>query len=186
MIRLACDSDDLSALVHTDVVLTYSDLIKTDAEHQALKARFAGSVVELIDRGLGDPTGRATVLDVERGARTPADCPGWFDKQHAAGLSWLTVYHSLDRFSDVDTAMGHRSGWWRWIAMWGHGLVVPGRPTVMLQFTDGARIGARVDLSAVHNDAWHPQPARVPAGAARDLRDALEMLTEANDILGIK
>jgi hypothetical protein len=157
MIRLACDSDDLSALIHTEIVLTYTDLIRNDAEHQALKGRFPGSVVELIDRGLGDPTGRSTLIDVESGARRPADVPGWFDKQHKAGLRWLTVYGTSSTLSAVSVVMGKREGWWRWFAMWGNGLAVPGHQLAMLQFASDEMLGAKVDLSIVRNDDWHPQ-----------------------------
>jgi hypothetical protein len=158
MIRFACDSNDLDALIETNIVLTYSDLIRTDQAHQELKARFPRSVVELIDRGLGDPTGRATIVDVERGAYGPAQAPGWFDRKHEAGLRWLTVYASLVNMRIVDTAMGNRTGWWRWFAYWGNGLAVPGYPHAAIQFAADRMLGARADLSLFPNPAWHPTP----------------------------
>jgi hypothetical protein len=169
-IRLACDSNNPDALIETDIVLTYSDLIPHEGAHQELKARFPRSVVELIDRGLGDPTGRATILDVERGARSPSQAPGWFDDKHQAGLRWLTVYASLVTMRQVDTAMGKRTGWWRWFAYWGNGLVVPGHDHAAIQFASDKMLGARVDLSLFPNPAWHPTPlwpsrvTKIPAG----------------------
>jgi hypothetical protein len=158
MIRLACDSNDLGALIETPIVLTYTDLIPDDRAHKALKARFPQSVVELIDRGMGDPTGRATILDVETGAATPLHAVGWHAHQHAAGLRWLTIYATLDNMRTVEEIMSPGDDWWRWFARWGNGLEIPGHPHAAIQFASDIMLGARVDLSLFPNPAWHPSP----------------------------
>jgi hypothetical protein len=156
MIRFGCDSASLGALLPTDFVMPYADLIGTSQELAALRARFPRSELVFFDRGLGDPLGLATIIDVERGARLPRDCPDWFDERHAAGHKYLTVYASYARMPAVDQHMAGR-GFWRFFAYWGNGLVVPGHPDAMIQFASGAMLGAKVDLTLVHNDAWHPR-----------------------------
>jgi hypothetical protein len=155
-LRFACDSDNLADLVGTDVVLTYSDLVRTDDELQVLARRFPGSDIGLIDRGLGDPTGQATIIDVESGARTAADVPGWLEEKTGQGWANLTVYLQPGSLDAVERAAGG-AGWWRWFASWGAGLAVAGHPLAMVQFVDSARIGQHIDLSVIHNPHWHPR-----------------------------
>src|SRR6266702_3604286 len=135
MIRLACDSDRLSSLVETPVVLTYSDLIPSIGVLDSLERRFPSSEIGLIDRGLGDPTGQATIANVEARSKTPAEMPGWLAAKTAQGWSCLTVYGKADIIAVVEHTAGvHAHGWWRWFARWGSVLEVPGHPAAMLQF----------------------------------------------------
>lgn len=158
-LRFACDSDNLADLVGTDVVLTYSDLVKTADELQALERRFPGSEIGLFDRGLGDPTGQATIIDVERGARSAADVPHFLQEKTGQGWANPTVYLLPSSLGDVERAAGG-AGWWRMFASFGAGLSVPGHPLAMVQFIDSTRIGAHIDLTVIHNPHWHPR-ARV-------------------------
>lgn len=186
MIRLGCDSSYLGGLIYTEFLFPYADLLGGRALAQ-LQARFPGSVIVPIDRGLGDPLGLAGIIDVERFARTPADAPVWFDKQHAAGFQYLTVYASLDKMAEVAKRMGDRK-WWRFYAYWQGGLHVAGHTDAMIQFASGAELGAPCDLTLVHNDRWHPQRGgvspqamAVAAGVASQLsaahRGSLALLT---------
>lgn len=187
MIRFACDSSALGNLIYTDFMLPYSDQLGP-AELRQLTDRCPHSTIVPIDRGLGDRLGISAILDVERGAARPADAPVWFDSQQAAGLRFLTVYASLDKMPAVERAMGDRP-FWRFYAYWQGGLHVPDHPFAMLQFASGAQLGADVDLSIVHDDAWHPRGRHVPpaviqraihvAAAAARSRDLAHELVDA-------
>lgn len=155
MIRLACDSDRLSSLVETPVVLTYADLVPTSHALAALEARFAHSEVGLIDRGLGDPLGVATIADVGEPDTLPAArMADWFDLKRGAGWSCVTGYGSLATLQHVEQLAG-RHGWWRWFARWGTVLQAPGHPDAMLQFDSDP--AAHVDWSIIRNPNWHPR-----------------------------
>lgn len=154
MIRLACDSDRLSALAETDVVLTYSDLIAGTTELQALELRFPHSEIGLIDRGLGDPTGQATIANIEPGALVPAQMPAWFGAKRAAGWSNVTGYGLAATLAEVEQLAGPH-GWWRWFARWGTVLQVPGHPEAMLQFDNDP--DEHLDWSIIRNPHWHPR-----------------------------
>lgn len=164
MIRLACDSDDLGALIETSVILTYADLITDTDTRQQLRARFPRSRLLFMDRGLGDPLKLATVWDVERGALTPDEVPERFDTAQAAGRQYLTGYVSLDRLPRLVEVMAGRP-WWKWVALWGGGLEVPGHPFAMMQFASGKMLGAGVDLSVIRDDTWHPDVLTAPGPA---------------------
>src|SRR5258708_35521836 len=101
MSRLMYDSDVIDALPRDAMAATYSDLIPSLTALQRLRREFPFGVA-LIDRGLGDPTGEATILDIERGARTPADAPGWYDRKKADHLGDLTVYVNRDNLAAFD------------------------------------------------------------------------------------
>lgn len=157
-VRLMCDSDTPAALLDTDVVATYADLVHDEQELAALRLRFTGNVV-LIDRGLGDPLGRAVIVDIERGARTLTDLPGWFAARDPANLGHLMVYGSQATLNAAEGVLRGRD-WWRWFADWGVGLSMPGHPDAAIQFASGNMLGARVDLSLIHNPRWQPWRAR--------------------------
>lgn len=155
MIRLACDSDRLSSLVETNVVLTYSDLVPGTAALRELEHRFPLSEVGLIDRGLGDPTGAATIADIgEPGTLTPAQMADWFAVKRAQGWSCLTGYGLLATLAEVGQLAGPH-GWWRWFARWGTVLRVPGHPDAMLQFDNDP--DEHVDWTIIRNPHWHPR-----------------------------
>ena len=154
MIRLACDSDRLSSLVETAVVLTYADLVPTHGELLALEARFPHSEVGLIARGLGDPLGLATIADIEAGALAPAAMPDWFAKKRAEGWSCVTGYGPRTLLEQTAQLAGPH-GWWRWFASWGSTLQVPGHPDAMVQFDND--VIEHVDWSMIRNPNWHPR-----------------------------
>ncbi len=168
--RLACDSDDLASLIGTPFVRTYADLITSPKVLDELRSRFPDSIIELIDRGLGDPGGIATIADVESGALTIAQLPAWFDERHGRGLRDLVSYCSLDNLPAVIKALDGRPHW-NWIAWFGH-LFVPERPDAQVQFAPSSALGIHVDLTLVPN--YRYRPTLVPVGqAAADLYAAI-------------
>ena len=155
-IRLACDSDQLDALLPTPLVFTYADLIPDQAALAALRARLQGSEVALIDRGLGDPLGRANVIDVERGTFAVSQVRGWFAAKRRAGVRFLTAYASRDTWAAIDATAALPSGAWRWYATLDGTMRIPGHEHTMVQFAPAAVVGAHCDLSVVWNDAYRP------------------------------
>lgn len=82
-VRVMLDSDDLAAIPAgvAPLIATYADLFATlTALHEFEQAHPASQVV-LIDRALGDPLGLASIADVESGALSRDQLPGWFDKK---------------------------------------------------------------------------------------------------------
>lgn len=154
MIRLACDSDRLSSLVETNIVLTYSDLVPNAGVLASLERRFPASEIGLIDRGLGDPTGQATIADVETGTHAAGDMLAWVAGKRRAGWSNVTVYGAMPTLAEVGSIVGPHD-WWRWFARWNSVLRVPGHPDAMIQFdSDSAE---HVDWSLIRNPHWHPR-----------------------------
>jgi hypothetical protein len=184
MIRLMLDTDQPALLLtaafpRAPIVATYADLVdaptlgKLDAAHW--------DQVLLIDRGLGDLTGRASVLDVEAKARTPGDAPGWYDQQHAKGVRYLTVYCDQDNLPAVNAAMGARD-FWRWIARddgicWIPGRT-PGHAPAAIQTTNSAQLGFHADLSLVFKDNWNPAPAPSAPNVPQAVKTAADHLAQ--------
>jgi len=59
----------------------------------------------------------ADVADVESGAMSPDDLPGWIERQNARGVKRPGVYCSLSIWASVKAAVGNRSVSY-WIADW--------------------------------------------------------------------
>jgi len=131
-----------------------------------------GSVRICQDAGATDDT--ADVLDVERGAATPADVPAWFRR---AGRAWAdgrrpgqrkpAVYCSQDSIGAVTKALDAakiRAYPYLWFAEWGIG---PGGARAMLQTDPGP---------------WHLVAVQYESGAKFDLdvyrKDWLDMTSE--------
>lgn len=184
-IRFMLDTDDLTKLTgHAEILATYADLV-TDLT--ALQAKFPHSVVVLIDRGQGDPSGQASVFDVEPTLLTPEQAAKRYDEQHAKHVKYLTVYSDRNDVAAVDAAMGKRA-FHRWIATLDGTAHIAGfspleRPTA-IQCFNAASLGYHADGSLVFNDTWHPTMNGVQIAAARDdfLR-ATQNITAALDDL---
>lgn len=157
MIRLACDSDQLARLVETQVVLTYTDLITDMSGLAMLEKRFPHSEIGLIDRGLGDPTGQATIANVEPGALTPAQAAVFLGAKRHDGWSCVTGYGLASALAEVEQIAGPHN-WWRWFARWGTVLEIPERPAAMLQFDNDPV--EHLDWSIIRNPHWHPRARR--------------------------
>lgn len=168
MIRFAFDSDRLDALgTDAPVVITYSDLVH---DFGAWAKEHVGQSCVLIDRGMGDPTGMATVIDVERGSHKVADIPGWLDAKEKQHMRYLTAYVNRDNLEAADKAIGGRVCW-RWVATLDGTLHIPGLPAgkkpALVQFANGDALGLHCDASVVWQPDWHPEP--VPGHLAAEL-----------------
>lgn len=155
-IRFMLDTDNLNDLTgHAKLLATYADLV-TDLP--ALQAKFPNSVIILIDRGLGDHTGQASVFDIERGALTIPQAVQAYDRQHARGVRELTVYCSRDNLATVNAAFGARSVY-RWIATLDGTVHIAGFKALegpaVVQCLSAAMLGYHADGSLVLQDGWH-------------------------------
>lgn len=164
LVRFAVDSDDPGSLFAADFVRTYADLIPTAAALADLQARFPDSVVELIDRGLGDPTGTANWFDVEPGALTAAQAADRIRAGHATGRQWLGAYCDEADLADVVAAC-QGLDYWHWIAAPGS-MVVPSHRDAQVQFVFAQMLGLHADLTVIWNPAYRPAAAAAPAALA--------------------
>ena len=159
MSRLMFDSDVIDALPRDTMAATYSDLIPSLTALHQLRREFPFGIA-LIDRGLGDPTGMATILDVERGARVPAEAPGWYDHKKAEGLADLTVYVNRSNLAAVDAALGPDRHPYHWVATLDGTMHIPGFPAGrrpgLVQFAGETALGFHCDASVIWEAAWHP------------------------------
>lgn len=165
MIRVMLDTDDLAIIPnfagHVPLLATYSDLIRDHAELDRLRKITAPSKLILIDRALGDPTGQASVADVEPRCLTAAQLPGWFARKTKASVEFLTVYSDRNDLPAIDEALkgtGHENHW-RWVAtldgtafIWGMAAL---RRPAAVQILGEDKLGIHADLSLVLEDGWH-------------------------------
>lgn len=157
-IRFMLDSDQPSALtMHAGIVATYSDLI-TDAA--AFEAALSGADVVYIDRGLGDPGNKATIMDVETGALSVSDAPVLFDTWHSQNRTFITGYVNRGNLAAFNAAMGKRQVW-RWVATLDGTVHIDGDEPLfapaIVQCLSADMLGIHADGSLVLNDLWHPQ-----------------------------
>ena len=185
MIRAMLDTDHPVELGFTTGLLaTYADL--ADAALIKHLEGIHGQVL-LIDRGMGDPLARATIIDVENGAHRPADAPVWYDRRHALGARYLTVYCSRSTLAEIGKEMGPRS-YYRWVARLDGVATVPGftpgQGPAAVQVMGSAALGFHADYSLVFQSGWNPAPrgqlaaadAKAVASAEAHLHDALAAL----------
>jgi len=162
--RLMFDSDVVADLPRNSMCATYSDLIPDQAALDGLRAEFPLGL-HLIDRKRGDPTGQATIIDIEDTMWTPPEAPGWYDRKAAAGLRYLTAYANRSTMPAVIAAMGSRN-FFQWIARLDGTLFVAGYPAgkrpALVQFAKAAVLGFHCDGSVVWQDGWNPVPASWP------------------------
>ncbi len=173
MIRTMIDSDKVDALgQHTHIVATYSDLVH---DFDAYRKAHPHQRALLIDRGIGDPTGEATIMDIEPHAMKAADVPGWFDRKHAAGKEFLTAYSDRNDYPAIVHAAGARK-LWHWIATLDGTMHIDGftplHGPAAVQILGASQTGLSVDFSVVLEDAWNPAPNALNLHTARHLVEA--------------
>jgi hypothetical protein len=160
MTRMMFDSDKIADLPRNALCATYSDLIPDLPTLNSLRSKFPHGLL-LIDRH-GDPTGKATILDVESGLHTASDAPGWYDRQKAKGLRYLTVYNDRSHLDAVNAAMGPSRIFYHWIArLDGYAFVEgfePGKRPAAIQVFGQDRLGFHCDGSVVWSDDWNADP----------------------------
>ena len=180
-IRTMLDTDVLSALDGDfELLATYSDLVPNLAE---LEAKFPDSRIILIDRGLGDPTGKASVADIETGALTIADVPGWLDRKESEGVEFRTIYEFRAEFDQIQAAAGHRS-FYHWVATL-DGTEFVSRFKALhgpaaIQILPSSKLGVHADLSLVFEDGWNPTRTSLKrAMLRREVNAAISSLSSA-------
>jgi len=178
------DTDVLADLDPTFPLLaTYSDLVPNPGE---LRAKFPHSQIILIDRALDDPSGQASVRDVETHADSIAGCADWYDRKLAAGVKYLTMYHDRADTAAILANLAGRKAF-HWIATLDGTLHITGfsplRTPAAVQCLDAAHVGRHGDLSLVFEDAWHP--AAAPAQLADALAKAIHARADVGHAAGL-
>lgn len=159
-------------------VATYADLV-TPALCQELRGRLV-----VIDRGLGDPMGLASVADIEPGALTVASAAERMHAWQQQGRPFVTAYHDRAVQQDVDQATAGM-GIFNWVATLDGTLLPDGRTRAAVQFAGAASLGFHADLSIVWDDSWHPLPAAPPPVLVADIKHfAAEALGYAGALAG--
>ena len=165
MIRFAIDTDQPDKLTsHVELLMTYSDLVP---DYAAISARFPQSKVLLIDRGLGDPTGLASIFDIERGTLNDAQAIRRYDEQQAKGVPFLTVYHDRSSADQVKAAFHPRQPWHIYATLDGTAHITGYTPLegpAAVQCLSAGELGYHADGHLVFEDAWNP--TRFPANLA--------------------
>jgi len=160
MIRLMLDSDNLLDLPAgiAPLLATYSDLLPTHAALNQLADRHPDSEVILIDRGLGDPLGLASVADVETGSLSVSRIREWHSRKTAQHIQDITVYCSRDWLPAVEGALSGLA-WFKWLATLDGTCALPGftplRAPAAVQCFSAAMLGIHADGSLVLEDQWH-------------------------------
>lgn len=164
MIRLACDSDQLDALIPTPLIFTYADLVRDRGHLHALRARFPGSTLKLIDRGLGDPAATAEAVqavDEEPGANSIDVAAEKLLQLVKEGRQYVTGYADRNDMPKL-VAATQRLGltemeWWKWYATLDGTMRVEPDPVAMVQFASSSMVGLHVDMSVIWHSGYHPE-----------------------------
>lgn len=184
--RLIFDSDTIADLPRDNMAATYSDLVPDAKTLAELRAEFPRGLV-LIDRH-GDPTGAATVLDVETGLHKPSDAPAWYDAKFSSHVSGLTVYSDRSNINAVSAAMGPRS-FFRWIATLDGTMHIPrfkpGQTPAVIQFASAAMLGFHCDASVIWQDSWHRAGPVTWPNSAGVLSSLKAIASDAAQLAGI-
>lgn len=184
-IRVMLDTDDITAFDPAcELLATYSDLVR---DLPALQAHYPDSRIILIDRGLGDPSGKASVADIETGALSIADVPGWLDRKEAEGIEFRTIYEFRNEFDQIQAAAGHRE-FYHWLATL-DGTAFISRFKALhgpaaVQILPSSKLGVHADLSLVFEDGWNPTRTSLKrAMLRREVNAAISSLSSASSDL---
>lgn len=195
MIRFGEDSDVIDDLTgEASIVFVYSDQVPDHNAYLALVHRFPQSEVVLIDRGLGDPTGLASVIDVENGAWAPGEARAWCERKQAAGVKYVTVYVNRSNIATVQADLHGITVYW-WVATLDgtchiEGFTALAGPT-LVQFATATMLGRNADGSLIFDHNWHPQPGNGHvkmalaniAAAEGSIRSGMSHMRAAQDAL---
>lgn len=166
MTTLMFDSDDPAALGTIQMVparvATYADILTP-----AIVAQF-GSRLAVIDRGLGDPLGRAHIVDIEPGAHSVESGAAAIKEWHNQGRQFLTVYVNRDNWDAVLAAcLPVRP--YSWVATLDGTLNPNGKFPHLTQFAGEQQLGMHADVSVVWDEGWLLQGRLENAAAVSDL-----------------
>lgn len=183
-IRFMLDSDNIADLDPVaELLATYSDLVP---DPKALQAKFPDNVIVLIDRGIGDPSGQASVFDIERGTMTIAQARAEYDRKHAAGVPYLTGYVNRTNLDAFDQAF-KGTDVWRWIATLDGTSHIAGiralHQPAAIQCLPESDLGIHADGSLVFEDRWNPSRN---ASTIKGLRADLMSIGAAADNVGAR
>lgn len=179
-VRFMIDTDDLSLLTgHVELLATYGDLVTDLAQ---LQHEFPNSTIILINRGLGDPTGKTSVADIEPGAMTIAQALAWYDEQRSKGIEFLTTYHDRNDAPAVASAFAGRPHF-NWDATLDGTAHIAGyhplEGPAAVQCLSATMLGYHADGSLVFRDDWHPTRQSVNTGTLKtDVNAALSRASE--------
>jgi len=126
-------------------------------------ARFPSSVVPLSI--VVSAVHRGDILDVEDGASSPADCPGWADRFDRPNRRRPTIYCNRSTIDEVRRQMGGRSFDW-WAATLDGTRDVPG--AVAVQFAGETLTGGHYDETVIHDAGWIGSPDPSPIDELTD------------------
>lgn len=160
MASLMFDSDQPEVLLATGLlgvrVATYADLLTP-----ALVKQFGPRLV-VIDRGLGDPLGMATVADIEPGADSIARGAALLKQWVAQKRPTPTAYHDRADWPAVTAALAgtvvHH-----WVATLDGTASPDGQRPSVVQILGADKVGFHADLSIVWDESFHPLQAAAPA-----------------------
>ena len=182
MIRFMIDTDDLSKLSgNVELLATYSDLVPDANE---LRKKFPDSEIILIDRGSGDPSGEASVFDIEDGCLTVEQALAKYDDAKKRGIQYLTVYHDRDIAAEVNSAFGDRKPYTWDATLDGTAFITgydPLHTPAVIQVLSSIELDYHADGSIVQEDAWHPRKSvGVTSRMRTECNQALAMVEAAD------
>lgn len=171
MPRLLLDSDQLSVLTGPDCagcqIATYADLVTPGL------VELAGGRLVVIDRGQGDPLGRATVADIEPGVLSVEAGVVLIRQWLAEGRQGVTAYHDRSLDTQVTGALGNTECF-RWISTL-DGTMRPDVPRAdVVQFAGAGELGFHADASIVWNPAWQRPSWTTTGSLAGKVKAALD------------
>lgn len=132
-------------------IATYADLV-TPRMYAA-----AAGWMKVIDRGLGDPHGLATIADIEPGCLTVQAGTDKIKQWHAEGRQQPTAYHDRAEWQAVDQALAAVPHF-TWIATLDGTCMPDGKTPHAVQILDANKVGLHVDMSVIWDEQWFPVP----------------------------
>lgn len=159
MVDVMFDSDEPAVLLLPALagcrVATYADLLTP-----SLVKQFGPRLVA-IDRGLGDPLGLATVVDIESGAWDVAAGVARVKQFLAEHRPGPMAYHDRNDWTAVAAGLAGTSAR-HWVATLDGTSSPDGKQPAAVQILGAAAVGFHADLSIVWDTTWHPIDNQVP------------------------
>lgn len=173
---LMFDSDDVSLLLSATLagcrLASYADLVTPQ-----LYTAAAGHM-KVIDRGLGDPHGLATIADIEPGCLTVDAGTAKIRQWVSEGRHQPTAYHDRNDWTEVDFKL-QGVAHFTWVATLDGEAAPDGRRPDAVQILGEAKVGLHVDMSIVWNDKWFPLPSGPTQAQVNALKAAYLQFTSS-------
>ena len=169
MPALMFDSDNPAVLLTPAAegcrIATYADLLTPSI------VAAAGPRLLVIDRGSGDPLGKATIADIEPGILSVAEGAAKIRQWISEGRRYPTAYHDRNLAADVSGALAGVH-YWTWLATLDGTVDPAGYTAHVVQAFPSTAIGFHADMSIVWDDAWNPLPSGPAAAAVLAVKQA--------------